>query len=76
MPMSLGQVQTSLALWQTAYDAVSKGQTFSMNGRSLTRSDADMCWLQITRLSRMENRLLSAGAGANNTRHSLAKFVS
>lgn len=76
MAMSLAQVQASLALWESAYDAVSKGSTFSMNGRTLTRVDADVCWNQITRLTRLENQLLHKQQTGRSSLGSLANFES
>lgn len=78
MALSLTQVQTSLSAWQTAYDAVSKGSSFSMNGRTLTRTDADLCWSQIARLQRMENRLLQQASTSDGKSRisSLASFSS
>lgn len=74
MPLTLLQVQTSLTLWQAAYDAVSKGKTFSMNGRTLTRADADECWTQITRLSSMEAKLETQAANRSTLNAKVARF--
>jgi len=45
-----------------------------MNGRSLTREDADVCWTQITRLTNLENQLLHKQATGNNSMAALANF--
>lgn len=72
--MTLTEVGEQLTAWKAAYLAVSKGQTFSMNGRSLTRSDADACWAQIVRLERLENRLRGEAAGRGGLGASVARF--
>lgn len=73
--MSLTETETSemLDLWKAAYRAVSKGQTFTMNGRTLTRLDADQCWSQIQRLSRHRTRLITRQRGGQGG-HALARF--
>ena len=73
MARTLAQVQASLELWYAAHDAVSQGQSFNMNGRSLSFVDADMIWRQITALERVEQKLQKAAAGSN-MRVSLSNF--
>ena len=73
MARTLATVQAELALWETAYSAVTKGETFSMRGRTLTRVNADTCRQHITALTREEKRLLTRQQGGNGS-HSLATF--
>ena len=77
MPMTLTQVQTSLANWITAYDRVSSGETYSMGGRTLTLTDAQTCRDQITWLQNQETRLLlKAAGGGSGVSHALSNFES
>lgn len=50
------QVQTAAAEWYAAYVAVSNGQSFSMNGRTLTRADADTCFRQWQRMEKLDQK--------------------
>ena len=75
MALTLTAVQTMLSNWEAAYNAVSKGSSYSMNGRTLTRADADVCWNQIVRLQRQENQLRrQAAVGSPSVAHSLSNF--
>lgn len=72
--MTLTEIEELLAAWKLAYEAVSRGETASMNGRSLTRADADTCWAQIVRLERMSNRARGQAAGRGALGVSVARF--
>lgn len=62
--ISRAQVQAAALNWYNAYVAVSSGQTFSMNGRTLTRADADTCynnWQRMEKLDQKHQRLEDGG---------------
>ncbi len=71
--MTPEQARQSLVNWQQAYDRVSKGLTFQMNGRTLTRADAADCAAEIQRLQRIINndRIRKRGGSGGAA---LAKF--
>lgn len=73
MSFTLAETNESLQLWKDAYNKVSKGETFQMNGRTLTRADADTCWSQIQRLTRVRTRLQVQARGGRGG-HALARF--
>lgn len=76
--ITLARAQSELALWLDASTALSKGQTFALNGRSLTRSDASEVRKMINYWSRQEATLLARQQGATRDRSrmnpGLAKF--
>ena len=63
--LNLGTVRANLQAWIAADLALASGQSFSMNGRTLTRSDAAQVRGQINYWSRveaeLEQRALSSG---------------
>lgn len=48
MPLTLAQAQTQLDLWIAADTAVSKGQSYNIGNRSLSRVDAEEITNKIT----------------------------
>jgi len=68
--ITLATVQTNLALWLAADAALATGQMFSMNGRSLTRTDAEEVRKQINFWSGQEARLErgARNSGKDNSR--------
>ena len=73
--MTLVEIQTNLAEWKAAYSAVAKGQVFSMNGRTLTRVDADTIRNQIVWLERQEKQKQNEAAGRGPLGASVARFT-
>lgn len=62
--ISLATAQAQLTLWVAASEAISKNQSYSINGRSLSRADAadvlkmiDYWEAKVDKLSRTRNRL-------------------
>lgn len=76
--LNLGTVRANLEAWIAADLALASGQSFSMNGRTLTRSDAGQVKERINYWSRLEARLEqdAANPGSDQSRSgfSLAKF--
>lgn len=60
--MDLSTAQTHLDAWLAASLAVSKGQTYSIGDRSLTRTDAGTIQQQIDYWQRKVNTLTSQAA--------------
>lgn len=50
------QIQTDAATWHAAWVATAAGQSFSMNGRTLTRADADTCYRQWQRMEKLDQK--------------------
>lgn len=60
------QVQAAALAWYNAYVAVSNGQSYSMNGRTLTRADAESCyanWQRMEKLDQKHQRLEDRSSG-------------
>lgn len=72
--MTLTDVQTQLTAWEAALLAVSKGQTASMGGRSLTRANLPEIRATITWLERKEKALLNKADGRSGLGASVARF--
>lgn len=67
--ITLATVQADLALWLNAKTAAAQGQSFSLNGRTLSRQDIKEIRITIAELSRQERNLLDAArTGKNNGR--------
>lgn len=74
MPISLSQAQTALQNWIEADAAVSKGQSYSIAGRSLSRVNAEEIRAQIDYWSRIEAQLLRVANGKSRVSVQLARF--
>lgn len=75
--LNLTTVRANLEAWIAADLALASGQTFSMNGRTLTRTDAKQVRDQIAYWTSLEARFeRSAASSKDQSRagHSLAKF--
>lgn len=76
--ITLARAQSELALWLDASTALANGQSFSMNGRSLSRSDAEQVRKMINYWSRIEAQMLArqqvSGRDRSRSNPALAKF--
>ena len=63
MPITLAQAEEKLASWMAADDAVSSGQSYSIGGRSLTRTNAAEIRNNIEYWNRMCTRLSNSYGG-------------
>lgn len=72
MGLTLEKIEELLTAWVNAYEKVSRGESVSMGNRSLTRSDADTCLRQISKLERMRDNKKAAIAGKRRVR--VARF--
>jgi len=63
MALTLAETTELLDAYKAAYLAVSHGSSYNMNGRTLTRTDAEVCQQQIASLTRQENALRTQAAG-------------
>lgn len=66
--ITLARAQSELSAWLDASTALSTGQTVSMNGRTLTRSDVAEVQSMINYWSRMEAKLLGRAQGETRDR--------
>lgn len=71
MALILSQAQTALDAWLAADLAVAKGQSYSMNGRSLTLANVKEIREQI---QYWERRVMVFQSSCNNQPASLADF--
>ena len=65
MPRSASSIQTSLDLWYSARDAIATGQSYAINGRTLSRASLDSVNKTIDRLERELAQAGAADAGAS-----------
>ena len=73
--LTLGTARAHLQAWVAADLALSYGQTFSMEGRTLTRSDTAEVRGQINYWSRLEAQLEQrAASSGNRSRFGVARF--
>ena len=59
--ITLSDAKAKLTLWMTADDAVSKGQSFSISGKTYTRADASVIRENIEFWDRYVKRLSRGG---------------
>lgn len=71
MPLTLQQAQTALDAWIAADLAVAKGQSYSMNGRSLTLANTREIREQI---QYWERRVATLESANQNQQAALADF--
>ncbi len=74
MPISLAQAQTALNNWVAANTAVSNNQEYSIDGRTIKRTDAAEIREQINYWSRIESSLLRQANGESPVSVKLANF--
>jgi hypothetical protein len=74
MPISLGQAQTALQNWINADTAVSSNQNYTIDGRTVTRTDAEEIRNNINYWSRIEAGLLRQADGGPSISIKLANF--
>lgn len=72
MSVTLAQAQQQLEAWTSASLALADGQSFSMNGRSLSLTDASEVREMINYWSGVEARLLNAASTGKQRRASIA----
>jgi len=75
MPITKTQATTQLGLWLDADAAVATGQSYSINGRTLTRANAKEITDKIQYWSRVESQLTRIANGETGTSVSLARFT-
>jgi hypothetical protein len=66
--ITLSQAEAKLALWLEADDALSKAQSYSIAGRSLTRTDARLVQEKIEFWDRQVKRLTTNTGGGIRVR--------
>ena len=59
--ITLAQAEAKLTLWMDAEDKVASGQSYSIQGRSLTRADLGMIGERIDRWEHKVQRLTRGG---------------
>lgn len=77
MAITLTEAQEQVTAWKAASLALAKGLSFSMNGRALTRTDADEVRKMIAYWSRIEANILSgqqSGRDRSRTTPGLVRF--
>jgi hypothetical protein len=74
MPISLPQAQAALASWIAADAAVSSNQTYTIDGRTVSRADAEAITEKINYWSRVEAGLLRQADGYSSVSVKLANF--
>lgn len=67
--VTLAQAEAQLALWLAASEAVSKGQSYSIKDRSLSRVDAGEIREQVEYWNNWVQRLTRAATGRRRTRY-------
>lgn len=72
--LTLAVAQAHLDEWVAADSAVSSGQSYSIDGRSLTRANVADIRDQITYWNNQVNSLTAKAAGNNNGGVSIASF--
>lgn len=72
--ITLTVIQQHLSAWLAASLAVSEGQNYAINGRSLTRANAAEIRQQINYWQSLETQELKAQSGQGGLSVKLAKF--
>jgi hypothetical protein len=67
--ITLAQAQTRLSDWMAADEAVSRGQAYSVGGRSFTRAQASEIRQNIEFWERKVNALASSSGGGRRVRY-------
>ena len=67
--ITLAQAEAQLAAWLEASIAVSKGQSYSVAGRSVTRADLSAISAQIDKWERRVQQLQGGSSGGGRVRH-------
>lgn len=67
--ITLAQAEAQLALWLDANTKVASGQSYSIGGRSLSRTDASEIREQITYWDGWERKLSRSASGRGRTRY-------
>lgn len=67
--ITLAQAEAQLAAWLEASIAVSKGQSYSVGGRSVTRADLPAISAQIDKWERKVQQLQGGSSGGSRVRH-------
>lgn len=70
--ITLEQAEERLAAWLAADDAVSRGQSYAIRDRSLTRADAAEIRTNIEYWDKWVRRLQSGGNGARRVRYGVS----
>lgn len=71
--ITLENAQAQLALWLAASEAVARNQSYSINGRSLTRVDAGEIRTQIDFWNVKVNKLSMAASGRRRVRYGVSQ---
>lgn len=74
MPISLAQATAQVTAWEAASTAVAGGQSYSINGRTLTRTNAAEIRDMLNYWVKMETRLQRSANSEPRTSVSLANF--
>lgn len=75
MSFTLAEVQAQLTAYKAASIAVAEGQSYSINGRTLTRGNMTEIRNAINSFLAMESQLLRRAAGQSELSVKLAKFT-
>lgn len=75
MSFTLAEVQAQLTAYKAASIAVAEGQSYSINGRTLTRGNMTEIRNAINSFLAMEAQLLRRAAGQSELSVKLAKFT-
>lgn len=75
MAISLSQATAQLALWLDADAATATGQSYTINGRSLTRANATEITDKIQYWSKVEASLQRVANGESKVGVSVARFT-
>lgn len=70
--ITLEVAEERLAVWLAADDAVSRGQSYAMQNRSLTRVDATEIRNSIEYWDKWVRRLQAGGSGARRARYGVS----
>ena len=73
--IDLALATTHLTTWLAANLAVSKGQSYTIGDRTLTRAHVAEIRNEIGYWSKLEAQLTATAAGESTTRYSTAKFT-
>ena len=71
-PITLAEAKAQLSAWQDASLALATGQSYSLGGRSLTRSNAMEVQQMITYWTRQVRELTALDNGATHGAHAVA----
>jgi hypothetical protein len=67
--ITLAQAEEKLALWMAADEAVSRGQSYSIAGRNLSRTDAAEIQNRITFWDAKVKSMTASASGRRRTRY-------